>query len=607
MIKKKQTALFSLKIIYFYLILTIAIITIGLAGFCFYYYKNSLSNTKNIIHQLTSSAARQIDLQISSMDNLAQQLVSNKALIQTMGNLSNTEKRRPGNSFTENYVMANQLSTLLQQTCLPGPLMERISVANDQGDYLAICSNYKFLDSNQKYNSYLYSDDFLSLYKTIKQKEIIKFTAFSQYDKWLPENNIPIISCYRPITDIYTFQIHGILEIQRPFTIIENILKNINYSHIQVYLFDDSNQMIYQNLNAQKAAPLTSDTIFDQNGVNTQFQQQYPFSDYSTIEGANWKLISILPISSVAQPIINVIAIVAFILASLIIFVLITVATVEKNIRIPLGNLKNSLSVIDINNLDINFDSKSAELEQIRHVFLEIIRRLKDSIEKNEYLHRQDLKSQMFALQAQINPHFVHNILTVISALGQEAGAPRIMKICRKFSDMLSYSAEYSNDFTTLSQEFIHTENYLFLMKERYGGNLEYKIIRPVNNALSHVCPKLFLQPLVENCISHAFEYTLTPWKILILYKETAETWQVEIHDNGCGFSEQSKEEIFRLYADYQATPSLNILNTKIGGLGIISTVVRLYLLYDTRIIFDIGHSKLGGSKITLGGYINDD
>ena len=92
MIKKKQTALFSLKIIYFYLILIIAIITLGLAGFCFYYYKNSLSNTKNIIHQLTSSAARQIDLQISSMDNLAQQLVSNKALIQTMGNLSNTEK-----------------------------------------------------------------------------------------------------------------------------------------------------------------------------------------------------------------------------------------------------------------------------------------------------------------------------------------------------------------------------------------------------------------------------------------------------------------------------------------------------------------------------------
>ena len=330
MIKKKQTALFSLKIIYFYLILIIAIITLGLAGFCFYYYKNSLSNTKNIIHQLTSSAARQIDLQISSMDNLAQQLVSNKALIQTMGNLSNTEKRRPGNSFTENYVMANQLSTLLQQTCLPGPLMERISVANDQGDYLAICSNYKFLDSNQEYNSYLYSDDFLSLYKTISKKKLLNLPLFLNNDKWLPENNIPIISCYRPITDIYTFQIHGILEIQRPFTIIENILKNINYSHIQVYLFDDSNQMIYQNLNAQKAAPLTSDTIFDQNGVNTQFQQQYPFSDYSTIEGANWKLISILPISSVAQPIINVIAIVAFILAFLIIFVLITVATVEK-------------------------------------------------------------------------------------------------------------------------------------------------------------------------------------------------------------------------------------------------------------------------------------
>ena len=54
------------------------------------------------------------------------------------------------------------------------------------------------------------------------------------------------------------------------------------------------------------------------------------------------------------------------------------------------------------------------------------------------------------------------------------------------------------------------------------------------------------------------------------------------------------------------ADNSQNIVN-KIGGLGIISTVVRLYLLYDNRIIFDIGHSRLGGSKITLGGYINDD
>lgn len=41
MIKKKQTALFSLTIIYFYLILTIAVITLGLAGFCFYYYKSN--------------------------------------------------------------------------------------------------------------------------------------------------------------------------------------------------------------------------------------------------------------------------------------------------------------------------------------------------------------------------------------------------------------------------------------------------------------------------------------------------------------------------------------------------------------------------------------
>lgn len=49
MIKKKQTALFSLKIIYFYLILIIAIITLGLAGFCFYYYKKQFIKHKKYL------------------------------------------------------------------------------------------------------------------------------------------------------------------------------------------------------------------------------------------------------------------------------------------------------------------------------------------------------------------------------------------------------------------------------------------------------------------------------------------------------------------------------------------------------------------------------
>lgn len=592
----KKTSPFSLKIIYSYLLLTIIIIFLGLTGFCTYYYKTTSVNTCNIVHQLNSSAANQIELQISSMDNLAQQLASNKALIETMRQLSTSSKKYPHNSFIADYNVADQLSSLLLQMCLPSLLMERISVVNDQGDYLAVSSNYKFLDLKHEYNTHLYSDDFLSLYAKIKQKEITKLTAYSPYDKWLPSNDTPIISCYRPITDIYTFQVHGLLEIQRPFTIIETILKEINYNDIQVFLLDASDQLIYCNI------PDVDEDLLS----SISNHEDLPFSDYAAIESASWKLISILPFASVYQPIMNVILIVVFILLSLIIFALSAVSVVEKNIRIPLEHLRSSLESIDLNNLAVNFNSQSPELEQVHQVFLEIILRLKTSIQKNEYLHRQDLKSQMFALQAQINPHFIHNILTIIGALGQEAGAPRIMRICRKFSDMLSYSTEYCNDFTTLAQELNHTENYLFLMKERYGENLKYKIILPPDIDQSYPVPKLFLQPLVENCISHAFEYTLTPWKILILCHETPETWEIEIHDNGCGFSKEAREKIFQRYHNYKENPTLNILDTKIGGLGIISTVIRMHLLYDSKIIFDISSSKLGGSKITIGGYKHD-
>ena len=596
MIVKKNSP-FSLKIIYSYLLLTIFIIFISLIGFYTYYYRTTSVNTCNIIHQLNSSAANQIELQISTMDNLAQQLVSNKTLIGTMREMSTVVKKYPHNIFVTDYNVADKLSSLLLQMCLPSLLTERISVVNDQGDYLAVSSNYKFLDLNHEYDTHLYSDDFLSLYTKIKQKEITKLTAYSSYDKWLPSNDTPILSCYRPITDIYTFQVHGMLEIQRPFTIIEDILKEINYNDIQVLLLDDSDKLIYSN---------TPD--MDENLLSSILSnhKKFPFSDYTTIESANWKLISVLPSASVYRPIINVILIVVFILLSLVIFALSAVSVVDKNIRIPLENLKFSLESVDFNNLDVDFDSQSTELEQVHQVFLEIILKLKTSIQKNEYLRRQDLKSQMFALQAQINPHFIHNTLTIIGALGQEAGAPRIMRICRKFSDMLSYSTEYHNDFTTLAQELNHTENYLFLMKERYGENLSYKIILPPDMNQNYPVPKLSLQPLIENCISHAFEYTLPPWKIIILCHETPETWGIEIHDNGCGFSTEAREKILQRYENYKANPTLNNLDAKIGGLGIISTVIRMHMLYDSKIIFDIGSSKLGGSKITIGGYKHD-
>lgn len=593
---KKKTPPFSIKIIYSYLLLTMIFIFWGVIGFCIYYYRTISISTHNVIHQLNTSAANQIELQISAMDNLAQQLVSNKALIETMRQMSTSNKSYPCNSFVTNYNVADQLSSIIMQTCLPSLLMERISVANDRGDYLAVSSNYKFLDLNKEYNARLYSDDFLSLYAQIKHKEITRFTAYSPRDKWLPSNDMPIISCFRPITDNYTFQIHGILEVQRPFTIIEDILKEINYNDVQVFLLDASGQLIYSNI------PNANDDLLS----SVISRNDLPFSDYATIESAGWQLISILPSASVYKPIMNVILIVVLILLSLIIFALSAVSVIEKNIRIPLEELKSSLESIDLNNLDVNINSQSVELEQVHQALLEIMVRLKTSIQRNEYLHRQDLKSQMFALQAQINPHFIHNILTIIGALGQEAGAPQIMRICRKFSDMLSYSTEYNDGFTTLAQELNHTENYLFLMKERYGDNLNYKIILPHDIDLNQPVPKLFLQPLVENCISHAFEYTLTPWQIIILCRETTETWEIEIHDNGCGFTKEAKEKIFERYNNYKENPTLNVLDAKIGGLGIISSAIRMHLLYDSRIIFDIGTSKLCGSKITIGAYKND-
>ncbi len=215
----------------------------------------------------------------------------------------------------------------------------------------------------------------------------------------------------------------------------------------------------------------------------------------------------------------------------------------------------------------------------------------------------------MIALQSQIDPHFIYNTLSLVTAYSRDMGVDKVTEISSRLSSMLRYITSYKEDFVTLDKELSHVENYLMLMKLRYEDQFDFSFdIEESIIQKGITIPKLTLQPVVENSFQHGLKDVFPPWNIHIkaYLKETF--WIIEIKDNGVGISDDQIIKIYKKVDDFTNNPSENIKDLKLGGMGLINTVVRLKLAYKKDFILNIENrsSEMQGCKITIGGALSD-
>ena len=229
------------------------------------------------------------------------------------------------------------------------------------------------------------------------------------------------------------------------------------------------------------------------------------------------------------------------------------------------------------------------EIKELEDSFEKMLERMNSSI-------IQEKKAYALALQAQMNPHFLYNMLAVISSAGSEAGCDSVSTMCVELSDMLRYVAAYQKVTVPLKEEILHTKNYLALMKSRYEDYFSYKI--DVSDDLMNIpVPKLFIQPLAENCFIHAFKEKEPPWNIDIKMIGTKDRWELIIKDNGSGISEERIAEI-----KDKIDKALNERQVgNIGGLGIVNTIVRLTMTHNKNLKYDIYNDNGMEIKIVAG------
>lgn len=226
------------------------------------------------------------------------------------------------------------------------------------------------------------------------------------------------------------------------------------------------------------------------------------------------------------------------------------------------------------------------EVGEASACFNRMVDDIKELIDKNYVMALKERESELDALQAQINPHFLYNTLDSLYWKATESGNDEIAEDILSLSQLFRLVLNRGNGIATVQTEAELLERYLHIQKMRFGKRLEYEISLD-KRILEEEIPKLILQPFVENAIVHGFEKTDGNYKLSIIGTKEEKRMVFQIRDTGVGMDDEQMRAIWD-YADNRKYAS-----QRIGRYAIKNVKERLELIYHEKYELHI-ESKVG-------------
>lgn len=272
---------------------------------------------------------------------------------------------------------------------------------------------------------------------------------------------------------------------------------------------------------------------------------------------------------------------------------------VANKLSRPIVMLRERMENTGIENLDAEPITVKGddEVAALSIAYQNLTRRLNESMVKERRLSLLQLQAQFDTLQAQVNPHFLYNVLNVISSRGVLSGDEEICEICGSLAAMLRYSTNTKERYATVEKEVEYLRQYIFLLKSRYEHRLEVEIDWE-ESLKDEILPKIVLQQLVENCVQHGYQNSKSVMRVCVRGWRDGNGWYFEVRDNGQGITDEVQEELMKKIDRIRRRilSRDSSIEMEIGGMGLANTYARMFLLYNGRAVFRIRNLDEGVS-----------
>ncbi|MFA9381004.1 MAG: sensor histidine kinase [Acetanaerobacterium sp.] len=203
-------------------------------------------------------------------------------------------------------------------------------------------------------------------------------------------------------------------------------------------------------------------------------------------------------------------------------------------------------------------------------------------------------QSELNALQSQVNPHFLFNVLESIRMRSLIKGEEETAGIIEELAALMRRSVHWETDFVTIEEEISFVKSYLNVQKYRFGERLLFSLVVPPVCCKMRI-PKLAIVTFVENACVHGIEEKREGGTITVLVSTDGEQLFIEITDTGDGITE---EKLAVLRAKIHGATAEKIRAEE--SIGILNAYTRLRMYYEDNIDFAIESQKGVGTKIQL-------
>ena len=389
----------------------------------------------------------------------------------------------------------------------------------------------------------------------------------------------------------------GVLLVDMDFSGISWMMKQINTSNNgqYYYLCDSSGEIIYHPRQIQISEGLYKENT-DVNGKYENGVYDEYFAGNSrkvvvdTISYTGWKLVGVIPYDSFTKGMLNMQYFVA--LLTLLTFMMLMAVNRIVSVRIssPIMKLNDSVKEYEAGEKPEIYIGGSLEIRHLGYSIQKSYERIDTLMKEIVVEQNERRKSELDALQSQINPHFLYNaldsIIWMIEGERNEEASFMISQLAKLFRISLSKG----RTVIPVRDELQHARSYMNIQKIRYKNT--FSVDFQVDPDIEDCCTvKLILQPILENAINYGVSSMDDCGEIIVTGKRENGNIILAVEDNGLGMS---GEEAALVLTDGSR------VHKKGSGVGLVNVNNRIKILFGKEYGLTIESEPDEGTKVSI-------
>ncbi|ADL53511.1 sensor histidine kinase [Clostridium cellulovorans] len=385
---------------------------------------------------------------------------------------------------------------------------------------------------------------------------------------------------------------HGVLLVDMNYSNISQLCQNVSIGkNGYLYIVDSENDIIYHPQQQLINIGLKKEKNQDYLGSYIENSDEgKQLVTIKTVKYTNWKVVAVANVSEIVASKKEIMNFVIWILISCILLIVLTFSFISAKISQPIKQLEKSMKKVEEGNFDIQIDAKGEDevvkLSQAFNLMLSKVRSLMSQIVIEQESKR---KSELDALQSQINPHFLYNTLDSIVWMAENGKSQDVITMVTSLAKLFRISISKGRNIISVEQEIEHARNYLIIQKIRFKNKFTYDI--ETDPETMHLkTTKLILQPLIENSIYHGIEYMQDQGYIKISTSIVDGKLLFEISDNGLGIEPEKLPHLL----EYETEPKAG------SGIGVKNVHERIQLTYGKEYGLEIKSELEEGTNIKI-------